>query len=64
MLKIAEIREMDETTIKKTIDDTRVGLFDLMLQKTTTGLDTPNKMKEAKKDIARLNTILNEKDRK
>lgn len=61
MLKLSEIKTMDKEVISKKIADCRSQLFNLKLQKCTTGLEKSHKLIEVKKDIARLKTILNEK---
>lgn len=64
MLKYSEIKDWDEATTLSKIKDLRVELFKLRMQKTTSGLDTPHVLKTHKKDIAKLLTSLNSKNRK
>ena len=60
-MKAAEIRDLNVDEIKQKVADLREALFNLRVQHEIGQLENPKKIGEAKKDIARLTTILNEK---
>ncbi|MDL2269903.1 50S ribosomal protein L29 [Desulfosarcina sp. OttesenSCG-928-A07] len=59
-MKTAEIRAMETTAIRQKIQDLKQTLFNLRFQHEIGQLDNPQKIRQTKKNIARLNTILNE----
>ena len=61
-MKATEIRELsaEELTVKLT--DLKKDLFNLRLQHATNQLDNPTRIAEVKRDIARVNTILRERE--
>jgi large subunit ribosomal protein L29 len=61
MLKMTEIKKLDDVAIKAKISELRKELFDTKFQKHTTGIEKPHLLKTLKKDIARLLTALNSK---
>jgi large subunit ribosomal protein L29 len=56
-----EIRELSPAEITKKIRDTRDELLQLRLRKHTGQVEKPHTIRVLRKDIARLETILNEK---
>ena len=62
MLKISEINKLDAAAITQQVSDKRKELFDLRLQKNTTNVEKPHLLKDLKRDIARLLTVLNSKE--
>ena len=61
MMKINKIREMSSPELEKELGELKSELFKLRFGLATNGLDNPMKIKETKKDIARIKTILNER---
>ena len=61
MMKINKIREMSSPELEKELGELKSELFKLRFSLATNGLDNPMKIKEVKKDIARIKTILNER---
>ena len=61
MMKASEIREMSVTELNTKIKDLKHSLFLLRFQHATNQLDNPMKLADVKKDIARVKTILREK---
>lgn len=59
-MKAAEIRSLDPETIQRKIADLKETLFKMRFQHEIGQLENPKKLGQTKKDIARLNTILNE----
>ena len=61
MMKINKIREMSSPDLEKELGELKTELFKLKFSLATNGLDNPMKIKEVKKDIAKLNTVLTER---
>ncbi len=60
-MKINKIREMSSPELEKELGELKSELFKLRFSLATNGLDNPMKIKEVKKDIAKINTILTER---
>ena len=60
-MKINKIREMSSPDLEKELGELKTELFKLKFSLATNGLDNPMKIKEVKKDIAKINTILTER---
>ena len=61
-MKINKIREMSSPDLKKELSELKSELFKLRFSLATNGLDNPMKIKEVKKDIARINTVLKQRE--
>ena len=61
-MKTSEIRKMSTEDINKKIVELKKELFDLRMKQATGNLDKPHKVNELRKTVARLKTVLNEKD--
>ena len=64
LLKYAEVKDWDEKTIDAKVNELRIALFKGRMQKSTAGIDKPHSLKVMKKNIARLLTAKNAKNRK
>ncbi len=62
MMKINKINEMSSPELEKELGELKTELFKLRFSLATNGLDNPLKIKEVKKDIARINTILRQRE--
>lgn len=62
MMKINKIREMSSPELEKELVELKSELFKLRFSLATNGLDNPMKIKEVKKDIARVNTVLKQRE--
>ena len=60
-MKINKIREMSSPELEKELGELKTELFKLKFSLATNGLDNPIKIKEVKKDIAKINTVLTER---
>ena len=60
-MKISKIREMSSPELTTELSELKTELFKLRFSLATNGLDNPMKIREVKKDIARINTILTER---
>ncbi len=63
-MKIKDIREKDEAALNAELVDIRKQLFTLRTQAVTQKIESPAKIKVLKKDVARIQTVLNENKRK
>lgn len=61
-MKASELRESTREELLGKEKDLAQQLFSLRLQKTVGQLDNPNKMKQARRDLARVLTVLREMD--
>ena len=59
-MKTSEIRELSLEEMQQKVDDLRQELFNLNFQHGSGQLENPQKLKQAKRDIARLKTIIRE----
>ena len=60
-MKINKINEMSSPALEKELGELKSELFKLRFSLATNGLDNPMKIKEVKKDIAKINTVLTER---
>ncbi len=60
-MKVREIRELTHDDIKSRIDDTRKSIVELRFQLAMRKLESPAKLRQARKQLARLLTIQTEK---
>lgn len=61
-MKSKEVRELSPAEIEKKLRDTREELLQLRLRKTSGQLETPHLLRKLRKDIARMETILAQKN--
>ncbi len=61
-MKVKEIRDMSEAELNKKLDDLKDELFNLRFRSVTGQLDNPMRIKEVRKSIARIKTILRERE--
>lgn len=60
-MKPAELRDMTVEELRQKEQELRKELFNLRFQKVTGEIQNPNRIKEVKKDIARVLTIIRQK---
>ena len=63
-MKINKITEISSPQLEKELGELKSELFKLRFSLATHGLDNPMKIKEVKKDIAKIKTILRERELK
>jgi large subunit ribosomal protein L29 len=61
-MKATEIHDMADTELEQKLKDARVELFNLRFQLATGQLDNPGKIKDVKRDIARLHTEIRSRE--
>ncbi len=62
MMKLEKIREMSEIELNAEVRKLKTELFNLRFQQVTGQLENPIKMRDVRKNIARVKTILREKE--
>ena len=63
-MKATELREMTDVELNKQLKDLKAELFNLRFQHAINQLDNPLRLNVVKKDIARVKTIIREKELK
>lgn len=61
-MEIKEIREMTASELTKAVREQKEALFNLRMQHSINQLDNPMKIVETRKTIARMLTVLREKE--
>ena len=61
-MKIAEIRDIETAALREQVEGKRAELFNLRLQWHANTLEDPNQMRIIRKDIARMLTVLRERE--
>ena len=62
MMKVKELRAMSVADLNAKVTELKKDLFFLRMQHATNQLDNPIKIAAVKKDIARIKTIIREKE--
>ena len=60
-MKAKEIRELTEAEAQSKLRDLRQELFNLRLQQQTARLERPSRIREVRRDMARIETVLRER---
>ena len=63
-MKPKEIRELTDAEASAKLRDLRQEIFNLRLQQQTARLERPSRIREVRKDIARIETVLSERRNK
>ena len=61
-MKSAELRNMSVQELEQKLVDLKAELFNLRFQHTVNQLDNPMKIAEVKKNIAKIKTVIREKE--
>lgn len=62
-MKAVELRQLSLEELKKRLADEREGLANLRFQLATSQLESPIKVRTTRRDIARLESVIREKER-
>ena len=62
MMKAKELKNLSVEDLAKKLDELKKDLFMLRMQHATNQLDNPMRLNAVKKDIARIKTIIREKE--
>lgn len=60
-MKAKDIRDRSDDELRKTLNDLEEQLFKLRFQKSTGQIENPIKIREVRKDIARVMTVMTER---
>jgi large subunit ribosomal protein L29 len=60
-MKIAELREHTVDDLRRTADELADQVFRLRIQKSMGQLEAPRKIREVRRDLARVKTLIREK---
>ena len=61
-MKVKEIRELSTEEINKKLVETKEELFNLRFQQATGTLEKPSRIKDLRHTVARLKTVLRERE--
>ena len=64
IMNIKEIRDKSNDELIKTLDEYKNELFDLRFQRATGSIENPMRIRELRKSIARILTVLKERESK
>ena len=62
LLKIKELRELSNKELETKVREAKKELFNLRMKQSTGTLEKPSKIKELRKDVARMKTIMRERE--
>jgi large subunit ribosomal protein L29 len=62
-MKAKEIRELTDAEAQSKLRDLRQEMFNLRLQQQTARLERPSRIREVRRDMARIETVLRERQR-
>ncbi len=62
LLKIKELRELSNRELEGKIREAKKELFSLRMKQSTGTLEHPSKIRELRKDVARMKTIMRERE--
>lgn len=62
MSKASELREMSSDQLEFSLKESRESLFQLKFQASTEKLDAPSNLRKARREIARIHTVLRERE--
>ena len=60
-MKPSELRDLTKEELEQRVDDTRKELFNLRIQKSTGQIEKATRIRELRRDIARMLTILKQR---
>ena len=63
-MKASNVRDLSEEELAQQLDDTKKELVNLRVQQSTGQLERPTRLRELRRDLARINTVVTERKRK
>lgn len=60
-MKPTEIRELTDPELRQRLQETQQELFNLRVQQSAGQLEKPSRIKDLRRDVARIHTVLNER---
>ena len=61
-MKTNELRKLSTEELVKKVNENKQALFDLRLKQSTGSLEKPSQIKNLRKEVARIKTILKERE--
>jgi large subunit ribosomal protein L29 len=61
-MKVSEMRELSQEELQKELNELKSELFKLRFQLVTNQLENPMKLRDVKKSIARIKTVIRERE--
>ena len=61
-MKASELAELNDEELAKELRDAKEELFNLRFQNVTGQLDNPHRLREVRKDIARVLTVMRQRE--
>lgn len=61
-MKALELRELDASELAEKLDETKEELFNLRFQMATNQLDNTSRLRELRREVARINTVMREQE--
>ena len=61
-MKINDIRKLSDKELNEKIVESKRTLFDLRLKQSTGNLEKPSSLRELRKDVAKMKTVLKERE--
>jgi large subunit ribosomal protein L29 len=61
-LKVSELRELGRDDVERKLEETKEELFNLRFQNATGQLDNYKRIRDLKRDVARIKTLLREQE--
>ncbi len=61
-MKIKDIRELSTKELEGKITQAKKELFDLRMKQATGNIEKPSKIKELRKDVAKMKTVIRERE--
>ena len=61
-LKVSELRELGKEEVERKLEETKEELFNLRFQNATGQLDNYKRIRDLKRDVARIKTLLREQE--
>lgn len=61
-MKINDLRKLSDKELQDKIVESKRTLFDLRLKQSTGNIEKPSTLKELRKDVAKMKTILRERE--
>jgi len=62
-MKMMELRELTNEELRQKYEDSREELFNLRFQKAMNRLENPLRVKDVRRDIARIKTLITERQK-
>ena len=63
-MNVKEVRDMSNDDLLKSLDESKKELFNLRFEKATGSIENPMRIRELRKSIARIKTVLKERESK